>query len=551
MKKEEKSKNNRKSKKKISILTVFLLFFLVATMITILTRSIKNTKAIESENKSEVVKSAFEDASNLDLGDTCTGIIKLNGEAIEDKGVINVWPSGMWDGSVDATKYEIKSITNSNSNVATVVSPTIDSWINNKELAVEFETGTEQGTTEIIIKLNVFYPHYSLGTWNMEIYLKYIVTNETIYANEEIDPSDLSIEKEAEKDKERLGNDVSFNITVTNNSDRKISHLKVIDYCENCEDVILTAPLNINGTLENFSLDAGETITFKATIEEVQEKHLVDGSKIVNHAYLYIEDGTEIGEDKAEVIVEVPIVYSAYKIKHEYYKKDKDNNSILEDTVLSDVIDDVIVGTKVGISDENEVVDIEVEKILEHTIDGVEYTYEYLENSGNVIIEENTVKEITIKYVREEKEKIPEKVVIKVEKIWEDNENEKGKRPENVILQVKNKDKIVEEVLVDERNNWSYEFLLPKYDEKGEEIEYRVDEKETSKYYEKVIDGYRVINKYIEKDEENINDNKNDVIESENNANTSDINIWLYIGIFVMAIVVIVIVIIFIKRKPN
>ena len=68
---------------------------------------------------------------------------------------------------------------------------------------------------------------------------------------------------------------------------------------------------------------------------------------------------------------------------------------------------------------------------------------------------------------------------------------------------------------VSESDNWSFEVELPKYDELGEEIEYRVDEKEISKYFEKLVEGNVVINRLM-----------------YDLPDTSDINIFMYIVIF-------------------
>ena len=45
-----------------------------------------------AENGSTVVKSAFEDATNLDQSDTCYGTITLDGGSVTDSGTPNVWP---------------------------------------------------------------------------------------------------------------------------------------------------------------------------------------------------------------------------------------------------------------------------------------------------------------------------------------------------------------------------------------------------------------------------------------------------------------------------
>ena len=87
-----------------------------------------------------------------------------------------------------------------------------------------------------------------------------------------------------------------------------------------------------------------------------------------------------------------------------------------------------------------------------------------------------------------------EEITIKAIKKWEDTNNMYKKRPNSIVLEVYLGDKKVAEQKVSKNNNWSYEFTLPKYDELGNEAQYRVDEKETPKYYEKTVEGYTVIN---------------------------------------------------------
>ena len=94
----------------------------------------------------------------------------------------------------------------------------------------------------------------------------------------------------------------------------------------------------------------------------------------------------------------------------------------------------------------------------------------------------------------------PEKVSIAGKKIWDDKNNQDGKRPDKikVILNktVDGKTTKVEEKEVTKENNWSYEFNdLPKY-ENGKKITYSIDE-EAVPGYEKIIDGYNLNNKYV------------------------------------------------------
>ena len=127
-----------------------------------------------AENGSTVVKSAFEDATNLDQSDTCYGTITLDGGSVTDSGTPNVWPTGNWEGSVDVTGYSWVHITSTNPDVASA-SYTTDGG----RLSITFTPGTKSGTTKISVGVDAKYPHYSLGTWNMNLNFDYTVTNKT------------------------------------------------------------------------------------------------------------------------------------------------------------------------------------------------------------------------------------------------------------------------------------------------------------------------------------------------------------------------------------
>ena len=88
---------------------------------------------------------------------------------------------------------------------------------------------------------------------------------------------------------------------------------------------------------------------------------------------------------------------------------------------------------------------------------------------------------------------------ITVNKVWIDNEVQLQRRPESIIIMVKDGDKVVQEKeisiadkLEGTENQWVATFTgLPKYDEEGQEIKYTVDEKEKNtddlKFYEKEV----------------------------------------------------------------
>ena len=84
---------------------------------------------------------------------------------------------------------------------------------------------------------------------------------------------------------------------------------------------------------------------------------------------------------------------------------------------------------------------------------------------------------------------------ITVEKVWDDNEDIKGRRPDSVTVQLTAdgntiyNDQELEKVILSEENSWTYTFQdLPKYTEQGQEISYSVLETETNpgdlEYYE-------------------------------------------------------------------
>ena len=76
----------------------------------------------------------------------------------------------------------------------------------------------------------------------------------------------------------------------------------------------------------------------------------------------------------------------------------------------------------------------------------------------------------------------PAEVEIEGEKTWDDADNQDGKRPKKIIVNLLADGKQVDEKIVTEEDNWAYKFTnLPKY-KKGDEIEYKIAEE--------LIEGY-------------------------------------------------------------
>ena len=93
-------------------------------------------------------------------------------------------------------------------------------------------------------------------------------------------------------------------------------------------------------------------------------------------------------------------------------------------------------------------------------------------------------------------------VTITGDKIWEDNNDELGKRPESITVNLIVDGQIIESqaVTADNSGQWTYHFSdLPMYNEDGTEIQYTVNEVSVADY-ETTYEGDTIINKLIVED---------------------------------------------------
>ena len=89
----------------------------------------------------------------------------------------------------------------------------------------------------------------------------------------------------------------------------------------------------------------------------------------------------------------------------------------------------------------------------------------------------------------------PKTINISGTKTWEDNNNQDGKRPDSITVNLLANGTEVKEVIVTEQDNWEYTFSdLPEY-ENGEEINYTITE-DIVNDYTTTINGYNITNKY-------------------------------------------------------
>ena len=89
----------------------------------------------------------------------------------------------------------------------------------------------------------------------------------------------------------------------------------------------------------------------------------------------------------------------------------------------------------------------------------------------------------------------PEKTVVEGTKTWDDNDNQDGKRPEAITINLLKNGTKISSKIVTEKDGWKWKFEgLDKY-EAGKELIYTISE-ETIKDYTCEIEGYNVLNSY-------------------------------------------------------
>ena len=82
---------------------------------------------------------------------------------------------------------------------------------------------------------------------------------------------------------------------------------------------------------------------------------------------------------------------------------------------------------------------------------------------------------------------VEQETQVKVEKVWSDNNNQDGIRPESIKVQLKENGQVKEEVELNANNNWEYTFKKLPLKENGEKISYSVEETNVPEGYEKAI----------------------------------------------------------------
>ncbi len=91
----------------------------------------------------------------------------------------------------------------------------------------------------------------------------------------------------------------------------------------------------------------------------------------------------------------------------------------------------------------------------------------------------------------------PEITEVTVNKVWDDNNNQDGKRTENVTVNLLADGTAVAKYVLNSSNNWTHTFTaLPKKNAEGKEFVYTVVEAEVPAGYEAAVNGFTITNKH-------------------------------------------------------
>lgn len=127
-----------------------------------------------------------------------------------------------------------------------------------------------------------------------------------------------------------------------------------------------------------------------------------------------------------------------------------------------------------------------------------DYTSEVVSGNASGAIDSDNPAAVTFNSKFNEPE--PETVNISGSKIWKDNDDKAGMRPDSIEINLWNGEELVATTTIDAADGWAYSFnQLAKYDQQGNEIKYTVTETPV-KGYSTTYDGYNIINTYTPDD---------------------------------------------------
>ncbi|WP_462421871.1 Cna B-type domain-containing protein [Salinicoccus sp. Marseille-QA3877] len=259
------------------------------------------------------------------------------------------------------------------------------------------------------------------------------------------------------------------NVTINLLADGEIERTAVVDADGDWEHTFTNLPVNDNGNEINYTVTENTVENYSASIVEES-----DNSFVVTNTYTPEE--TSVTAVKA------------------WDDSNNQDNVRTESVEVQLTADGKEIGEPVTLSTENDWTNTWNGLPLNNDGEPINYSVEELdvpegytasindEDHGNIII--------TNSYT-------PETIDVPVAKVWDDNDNQDGVRPNNVTVNlVDDEGKVIEQVILSEDNEWQYTFTDLPVNASGEAINYTVTENAVTDYSTSIAqndDGVNVI----------------------------------------------------------
>ena len=271
---------------------------------------------------------------------------------------------------------------------------------------------------------------------------------------------------------------------------------KVLHGEDSIKDIIITpntgyqiSKITINGEVQNLPEDKKSSYSLDKFTNMIQDKHIVVSFEIQKKDITVYK----VWKDSNNVALKRP-----NSINTELYN----GSNLVATQVITEELNGNITLT---IPDSKETVTdawkYTFVNVPMYTESGKEINYRVVEkesNTNELYMYNEDIKNIDLNtFIITNTFEVPdEKIELEATKVWTDNSNENSKRPSQIKLQVKNVDIVVQEQIINAKNGdtQTYKFVnLSKYDDKGNEIAYTIDEKEVNeddlKFYSKSVDN--------------------------------------------------------------
>ena len=311
------------------------------------------------------------------------------------------------------------------------------------------------------------------------------------------------VSKDANEDgKYDLGETITYQVKISNIGNTKLTGIKISDKINDRENIKSMLLIDENNVLMRkiediseyaFDLEAGESAYFEYTYI-VNEEDILEGT--VKNVVIAENDKVREKDNK-----EVPTSDISKDFELKKSTKSKPENNIFY--VLGEkIIYDVEVTNKGNITLDVKVKDPITEE-KEVTINiapgetkNVEFTHivtaEDVDATKVINVATGEVENEDPKPSNPQEDPVNEYISVNVEKIWEDNNNQDGYRPESINVQLlANGEEKGEQVTLNDENNWKYSWteLFKKENEK--DINYTVKEIAVDKYETTITGDYK------------------------------------------------------------